>query len=256
MRLTFVTLMGLTVVGCSAPMPTVDAGPDTSCGLDCAAQAYFGLIQDRCFEYTDDPTAKKSPPTLGIWVRKETSAPVEAHGTFTLEGGVATIPVEYRVGGQILQTDYFSIKDGQLLLMRRIAGSNSVTYRTDTTITGVKWLGLDTAAGQTTSTSSSAFLSKDDSSTPTTYRVTTDSPTTLEKKTPLATYDEAIKVLFGETPDHGSDSRRVFVPGTGFVLIASPFNLNGAITVPQYLQRIRDLGTSDAGPESCSLGVP
>ena len=133
---------------------------------------------------------------------------------------------------------------------------NSVTYRTGTAITGVKWITQATAAGENLSTSTTAFLSRDDSSTATTYRITTDVPTTAEKKTPLGTYDGAYKILFGESPDHGSDSRRIFARGVGFTVISSPFNLLGGSPTPVYLQRIRDIGTADAGTESCSLGVP
>jgi hypothetical protein len=235
------------MTACGPVKPTVDAGPDTSCGLDCAAQEVFGLIKNRCFEYSTDPSNKQTPPELGVWVRND---------LFEIEGGIQTLAVEYRKGGQIVQTDFFTFKNGDLTLMRRIAGTQSVTYRTDTTITGVKWLSQGTGPGENFSTSTTAFLSRDDSSTPTTYRITTEAPTTAEKKTPLATYETAFKILFGESPDHGSDSRRVFVPGTGFTIIASPFNLLGGSPTPVYLQRIRDIGTADAGSESCSLGVP
>lgn len=239
--------LALVLCACGPVKPTVDAGPDTSCGLDCAAQETFGLIKNRCFEYSVDPLNKTSPPELGVYVKPD---------LFNVEGMIPTIEVEYRKGGQILQVDYFVFKNGDLTLMRRIAGTQSVTYRTDMAITGVKWLGQGTGAGENFSTSTTAFLSRDDSSTPTNYRITTDTPTGAEKRTPLATYETAYKVLFGESPDHGSDSRRIFVPGTGFTIIASPFNLLGGSPTPVYLQRIRDIGTADAGSESCSLGVP
>lgn len=234
------------LLGCEPPKPTPDAGPDTSCGLDCVAQENYGLIVNRCFEYTDDPLSAKTPPSLGIWVREVAE----------LEGGLKTLPVEYRQGGQTMQTDYFTLKNGELWLVRRADRSGSVTYRTDTTLTGVKWLAPGTLSGENFSTNTTAFLSKDNSSTATSYRVTTDTPTGGEKKTPAGTFDAAIKLLFGETPDHGSDPRRVFVAGTGFTVVASPFNLLGGSPTPHYLQRVRDIGTADAGPESCSLGVP
>lgn len=238
--------LGLTTA-CGPVKPTVDAGPDTSCGLDCAAQEAFGLIKNRCFEYSTDPLSKQQVPDLGVLVRPE---------LFNLEGGIPTLAVDYIRGGQILQSDYFVFKNGDLTLLRRGAGSRSVTYRTDTAITGVKWLGQGTVAGENFSTSTSAFLNPEDTSTATSYRITTEAPTTAEKRTPLATYDTAFKILFGESPDHGSDSRRIFVPGVGFTIIASPFNLLGASPTPVYLQRIRDIGTADAGTESCSLGAP
>lgn len=247
MRLFLFSLtLGLSI-SCGPPKPApVDAGPDTSCGLDCAAQRTFGLIINRCFEYSADSTQKETPPNLGVWVKE----------LFELEGGIRTIPVEYRKGGQTLQTDYFAFKNGDLMLMRRIAGNQSVTYKTDASISGVKWLSQTSAAGENFSTTTTAFLSANDSSAPTTYRITIDVPTTAEQRTPLATYENAIKMVIGETPAHGADTRRIFVPGTGFTLISSPFSLLGGSPTPNYLQRIRDLGTPDAGPESCSLGVP
>jgi|GEM_PF-2237754 hypothetical protein len=242
----FSMMVALVLLGCGPAKPKPDAGPDTSCGLDCAAQENYGLIINRCFEYSDDPLSKKSPPSLGVWVRE----------VFELEGGIATIPVEYRQGGQIVQTDYFVIRDGDLVLMRRAPAAGSVTYKTDAAITGVKWLSLGTAAGENFSTKTTAFLSLGNQSVATDYRVTTAEATGGEKKTPLGTFDTAFKMLFGESPDHGSDPRRIFVPGTGFVVIASPFNLSGGTPTPHSLQRIRDIGTADAGTEPCSLGVP
>lgn len=244
--------VAVVLVGCGPMKPTVDAGPDTSCGFDCAAQNRYGLIFDRCFEYSTDSSTGSSPPSLGVWVRKETTA----DGLFELEGSVKTITVEYRQSGQTVQTDAFAIKNGDLYLMRRIAGGKSVTFKTNGVITGVKWLTMGTASGENFSTSADAFLSSDNSSTPTTYRVTTDTPTAIEKRTPMQTWDTGVKLIFGETPDHGSDPRRVWVPDTGFTLIASPFNLLGGSPTAHYLQRVRDLGTPDAGTEACSLGNP
>lgn len=244
MPATSLLALGL-LVGCGAPKPTPDAGPDTSCGLDCVAQENYGLIVNRCFEYTDDPLTPKTPPSLGVWVRE----------VFELEGGIKSIPVEYRQGGQTMQTDYFTIKNGELWLLRRADRTGSVTYRTDTAITGVKWLALGTVSGENFSTSTTAFLT-DNTSTATAYRITTDTPTGGEKKTPAGTYETAVKILFGETPDHGADPRRIFVPGVGFTVVASPFSLLGGSPTPHLLQRVRDIGTADAGPEVCSLGVP
>ena len=250
MRLILFSVAVVFATACGPVKPKVDAGPDTSCGLDCAAQQTFGLILNRCFEYSADATSAGTSPELGVWVKPD---------LFELEGGIKTIAVEYRKLGQPVQTDYFVLNGGDLTLMRRIAGNFSVTYRTGTSITGVKWLSPGSSAGENFSTDTTAFLSKDVSSTATTYRITTDVPTGGEKKAPLAavTWDAAYKVLIGESPDHGADPRRVFVPGTGFTLIVSPFNLLGdPRATPVYLQRIRDIGTADAGPESCSLGTP
>lgn len=250
MRTLLFAVLSVALAACSPPPRTpVDAGPDTSCGLDCTAQQEFGLIVNRCFEYSSDPLAPEVlQPSLGAWVRE----------VFELEGGVKTIPVEYRQGGQILGIDYFAFDSGNLVLMRRIARNSSVTYRSGTTITGVTWLPLGAGANQNFSTTRDAFLSSDNSSTSTVYRVTTSDSTASEKRNPagVAT-DTAFTLIFGETPDHGSDSRRVFVPGTGFTVITSPFNLAGnPSAIPNHLQRIRDIGTPDAGPEGCSLGVP
>src|SRR4051794_124877 len=86
------------VFACGPAKPTPDAGPDTSCGLDCASQEIFGLIKNRCFEYSDDPLNKQTPPALGVWVKPD---------LFKLEGGIDTIEVDYRKGGQTVQLDYF-----------------------------------------------------------------------------------------------------------------------------------------------------
>lgn len=242
--------LSIALAACSPPRPMVDAGPDTSCGIDCAAQEEFGLIINRCFEYSTDPTTGESPPSIGALVK-----PI-----FELEGGVKSIPVEYMRGGQSLGIDYFTIVDGQLTLLRRIAGqpARSVTYLTGTTVTGVTWLPMGAASGQNFSTTRDARLSADDSITSTVYRVTTDVPTVGEKRNPaMIASDNAFKLIFGETPDHGSDPRRIFVPGTGFTVIVSPFNLLGnSSAVPNHLQRIRDIGSPDGGSDPCSLGAP
>lgn len=249
MRTLFSAALSVALVACSPPRMTPDAGPDTSCGLDCAAQEEFGLIIDRCFEYSSDPLAPDPiQPSLGVWVRD----------VFELEGGLKTLPVEYWRGGQKIGTDFFAFNDGTLTLMRRIAGNSSVTYRTGSAITGVTWLPRGAAAGQNFSTTRDAFLSSDNSVTSTTYRITTEEPTTAEKRNPAQVpSDTAFKLIFGETPDHGADPRRVFVPGVGFTVIVSPFNLLGnPSAIPNHLQRIRDIGTPDAGTEPCSVGEP
>ncbi|MGV3624638.1 MAG: hypothetical protein ACO1OB_27710 [Archangium sp.] len=250
MRTLFFAALSVALAACSPPqrMP-VDAGPDTSCGLDCVAQEEFGLIVNRCFEYSADPLAPEVlQPSLGVWVRE----------VFELEGGIKTLPVEYRRGGQTIGIDYFAFVNGNLTLMRRIAANSSVTYRSDGAITGVTWLPLGAGAGQNFSTTRDAFLSSNNTSTSTVYRVTTQEASTAEKRNPAGVdATTGFTMIFGETPDHGSDSRRVFVPGTGFIVITSPFNLAGnPSSVPNHLQRIRDIGTADAGSEGCSLGVP
>ncbi|MBL8911904.1 MAG: hypothetical protein JNM17_14520 [Archangium sp.] len=253
MRLSVFLVVALGALsGCGPKMMTVDAGPDTSCGLDCAAQTRYGLLLDNCFEYSTDNGTTNTPPSLGMWVQRQ---PMTSDGLFELEGGVKSLVVEYRQGGQTVGTDYLGIKNGDLYLYRRIAGGQSVTFKTEQAITGVKWLSMSTASGENYSTSTTAFLSRDNSSTATVYRITTDVPTGAEKKTPLMTYDTAIKVLFGEMPDHGADPRRIYVPDVGFTVIASPFNLLGGSPTPHYLQKIRQVTVGGAG-DPCSLGTP
>ncbi|MEW5742801.1 MAG: hypothetical protein AB1938_28045 [Myxococcota bacterium] len=250
MRLLALSL-SLSLLACgSKPMTQQDAGPDTSCGLDCFAQARYGLIIERCFEYSSDPLNKQDPPALGAWVR-----PV-----FTLEGGVKVIPVEYRQNGQIRMIDSFSIVDGNLRLMRReFSGTGqSVTYKTGMDITGVQWLTLGSAAGETYTTNTDAFIANQSTSmtVPTAYRMTTAAASSSELRTPLETYTAGLKLLVGETPDHGSDPRRVYVPDVGFVVIASSFSLAPGTATALSLQKIRDIGSPDGGSEGCSLGVP
>lgn len=225
---------------------------DTSCGLDCDAQEHYGLVVNRCFEYSDD-SLKKDPPSLGAQV-----LPV-----FTLDNAVKVLPVEYRQGGQLRMRDSFSLKDGDLVLVRRefSASSSSVTYRdASLAISGVKWLSLNSAEGETSTTQSKALIAgasgaaqQNDS----TYRVTTAAPSPSELKTPLREFTTGLKLLSSESPTgYGNDTRRVFVPGVGFVLIASPFSLTGGTATPMMLQRIRDIGTADAGSAACSMGAP
>lgn len=231
--------------------PVVDAGPDTSCGLDCVAQQRYGLTVNRCFEYSADSTAKQDPPALGAWVR-----PV-----FTLEGGLKVLPVEYRQNGQILVVDHFTIVNGELWLVRREfkGSSQSVSYKKGSALSGVKWLGLDSAMGENYNTTTDAFVVNSagaGTTTATAYRVTTAAASTSELHTPAQTYAAGLKLLPGESPDHGSDTRRVFVPDVGFVVISSAFNLAGGNAVPYSLQRVRDPGTPDGGADDCSLGAP
>lgn len=242
-------------VGCgSSSMGSHDAGPDTSCGLDCVAQANYGLVINRCFEYSDDASKKKDPPLLGAQV-----LPV-----FTLDNNVKVLPVEYRQGGQLKMRDSFTIKNGDLLLVRRefLDSNQSVTYRDSSlAIAGVTWLHLDSSSGETYTSTAKALVvdaSGTSHSNDTSYRVTTAVPSASELNTPLNNSIDGLKLLPSESPtDHGSDARRIFVSGVGFVLIASPFSLTpGAQTTPLMLQRIRDIGTPDAGAGDCSLGAP
>lgn len=250
-----ILLPSLLLIACgTASTGGGDAGADTRCGLDCAAQQTYGLIVNRCFEYSDEATKKKDPPLLGMLVM-----PV-----ITLDSSIKVLPVEYRQGGQLKMRDNFAIKNGDLYLVRRefTSSSQSVSYRDSSlALSGVKWLETKAASGQTYTTSTKALVvnaagmaDPSDSS----YRVTTAEPTPSELQTPLTVYLNGLTMLTSENPtDKGSDPRRVFVPDVGFVLIASPFSLTpGAVTTPLMLQRVRDIGTPDAGTADCSLGAP
>lgn len=249
MRRLVLALSSAALLACGPTSQTPDdAGPDTSCGLDCAAQSRYGLVVDRCFEYVDPTGTSTGLPALGAWVR-----PV-----VTLEGGLKVLPVEYRVNGQIKMVDNFTIRDGALLLARRefTTSGRSVTYRTGTDITGVQWLLMESGPGETYTTTTDAYLTTQTGgeTVATSYRMSTAEASTSELKTPLETYASGLKLLAGETPDHGSDPRRVFVPEVGFTLIASPLSLEPGAAVPLSLTAIREPGTADGGTEPCSLG--
>ncbi|MCA3015172.1 MAG: hypothetical protein INH41_22520 [Myxococcaceae bacterium] len=246
--------LALVAFACSPPRPTADGGAvDASCGLDCVAQKTFGLIVNRCFEYSASDTTPSDPPALGVFVK-----PV-----FTLEGGVKVLPVDYRTGGQTRMTDNFAFgADGALRLMRREfpQQGQSVTFRNDAmAITGVTWLLADVGPGQTQTTSGQAFVvnqSGAGTTEPTVYRVSTTAATPTQLKTPSATYTDGLNVLTTQTPDRGADPRRVFVRELGFITITSPFNVAGGNPTPVYLQRVRDVGTPEGGNEACSTGAP
>ncbi len=229
------------------PSQTPDAGEpvDTSCGIDCASQEKYGLIANRCFEYS----ASNNPqdfPEVGALVR-----PVKE-----LEGGLKVMPVEYRQGGLILMTDNFAIKEGGLYLARReFKAGQSVTYRDgNNAIVGVPWFYADTEVKQNFSATVTADVvdGGQRNAVPTTYTVNTDTPSNLEKTVPAGSYDGAIKLTFAENPDHGADSRRVLVPGTGFIMFSTNFELGStANKLPKYLQAIRNLAEGDV---DCGIG--
>lgn len=231
-------------------MKIVDAGRqiDTSCGLDCEAQKKFGLIINTCFEYADSPTAT-DPPAIGAVVKE----------LFTLEGGIKTIPVEYRASGQTKMIDYFGITDGKLLLMRReFSAGQSVTFKNAANdITGVAWLDLTSDLGTNLSSTSNADVLTGGSnrkSESTTYRVTLDAPSQSQITEPIQAepFDGGLRMLFSESPDHGSDAVRIWVPQLGFINFSTSFEI-AAGTASQYrLQKIRTIGTD--GGAQCSLG--
>jgi hypothetical protein len=224
-----------------------DAGVDPSCGLDCASQQRYGLIVERCFEYTN-PSLPPDELAIGAWV-----GPVEM-----LEGGRYVLPVLYSEGGQPRMTDRFFFQDGDLYLARRVFQSGqSITYRDqEGNIVGVPWWQVGTAANQSFEDQvqgdvvnlSTRIIE------PTTFRVSTLEPTEDEKTVPAGAFPTAIKLLFSETPEHGSDTRRVFAEGTGFTLFAGPLQLGGGEAVEVYrLLRIRDVGTTDGGSHPCGV---
>jgi hypothetical protein len=88
------------------------------------------------------------------------------------------------------------------------------------------------------------------------YRVTTQAPTAAQLKTPLSDYSSGLRMLTSQMPDRGADPIRTFVPDLGFITITSPFNYAGGNPTPVFLQRVRDIGSADAGSEPCSLGIP
>ncbi len=239
------------LAACGPPpvKPPPDAGPDVSCGLDCAAQQRYGLVVGRCFEYSSTQAAA-NPASLGVKV-----LPV-----FTLEGGVDSLPFEYSEGGLVKLTDYFTLGQGALVLARRtFSPGQSVTYRdAANAIAGVAWLKASTGAGEnfTTSTSADVVGSGARHADDTTYQVTTAAPTVSEQTMPAGSYPDAFKLLFSETPDHGRDPRRVFVPGTGFILFSTPFNIVGGTAAEYRLQKVRDIVASDAGSVECGFGSP
>jgi hypothetical protein len=241
----------LTLAGCGTAKPVPDAGIviDTSCGLDCVAQKNYGLIINTCFEYADSPTAS-DPPAIGALVKD----------LFTLEGGIKTIPVEYRASGQTKMIDYFGITNGTLLLMRReFSAGQSVTFKnTANDIVGVGWLERGSDVGSNLASSSNADVLAGPSnrkSELTSYRVTLAEASVAQRTVPAQAdaFDGGIQMLFSESPDHGSDALRVWVPQVGFISFSTSFQLSGGTAQQYHLQKLRTVGTAD---KPCSLGTP
>jgi hypothetical protein len=237
------TLLSVWLLACGGRMnPPPDAGMiDTSCGIDCVAQNRYGLITGTCFEYSDMMLSPANPPALAAEVKAMRS----------LEGDVPVLDVVYTVGGQRKQQDSFTIANGELKLVRREfgTGGTSVSYKdTSGKLIGATWLTPTSSAGEneTTSTSADVVNGASRMSDATTYRVTLSAGAVADLQTPLETFDGGVKLLITESPtDHGSDSRRVYVPGTGFVLIATPLALSGGSSQEYRLQIIKNV--ADAG---------
>jgi hypothetical protein len=244
----------LLTLACGKAPGKTDAGyvPDETCGIDCPAQKAYGLLLNRCMEYSKTGVAA-DPADLGVLVRKVN----------TLEGGVKVLEVEYREAGQIRMTDNFRLENGDLLLARRtVQGGQRIQYQNAAgEIAGVPWAHLTTAAGENLTTSLQGGLLKNGEMTSeaTTYKVTATTPdATNELTTPLKAYAEGVKLVFEEAPDHGADTRRIWVRDVGFVSFSSRFSLDSAAVATFYrLQRVREVGPGiDGGEVDCGFGSP
>ncbi|MBX7100685.1 MAG: hypothetical protein K1X89_23430 [Myxococcaceae bacterium] len=241
--------LAVLLAACGKSSGAMDAGRqvDTSCGLDCEAQQRFGLVVGRCVQYSDTKTATPAgmPPAMATVVQ-----PV-----FTLEDNVKVLPVEYRQGGQIRMTDSFTFTPaGDLKLVRReFAGNGSVSFQNDQgVLTGVTWLTGTTAAGDTATSSVQADVIGRPGGRvkeATTYKASALSPTADELVTPEKSYDGGLTLLFSETPEHAADSRRTYVAGEGFVIIATPLGYGNA-AIPYRQQKRLD---GDGGFFDCSV---
>jgi len=229
------------LVACSGGRPTPDAGMiDTSCGFDCAAQEKYGLIAGRCFEYSNTG-AMVDPPALAAEVRAVRD--VE---------GVQVMDVAYTRTGNPVMLDLFTIVNGELKLVRREfgTGGTSVAYKDSTgKLAGVKWLAPGTQSGENFSTTVTADVIAPPAARmmmDTTYRVTTSQPSGADLRFPIGTFDAGVGMLIIESPvDHGSDSRRTWIPGVGFALVTTPLVLTGGMPREYALQKVKD--TPDGG---------
>jgi len=239
MKTRLLVLPTLALAACGPGKATPDAGVDTACGIDCAAQAEYGLLPQTCFEYSGS-----NLPSLGVQV-----GAVE-----TLEGGVKVMPVTYKVGGLIRQTDYFSVQDGALVQVRRTwQPGESVSYQDDVgNLVGVTWLSAGQGAGETTRNTVNARFVKgnSDETKSTKFDVSLEEATPLSLKTPMETFTSGLRLNIAEVPEHGSDIRRVLVRGTGFIRLSSPLDAMGGSAAGEYeLQSIETLpeGSFDCG---------
>ena len=229
----------LTAFACSAPpKPNNDAGPDTSCGIDCFAQTSFGLLKGSCYEYSDSQVTA-TPPSIGVTVLD----------AVVIEDNLTVIPVEYRVGGLLKQKDSFTITNGALKLVRReFATGGSVSYLTSGVLTGATWVEAGAVSGQSASSSVTASVKPGSTMDATTYRVTLADAKAAELAVPQKTYDAGLTLLFSESPtDHGSDSKRVFVDGVGFILFSASFQASGGTTQEYRLQNVKQNAIGSCG---------
>ncbi|MBM4381209.1 MAG: hypothetical protein FJ086_18205, partial [Deltaproteobacteria bacterium] len=231
MKTNLLLLPALALAACGPAKTTPDAGVDSSCGIDCVAQAEYGLLAQTCFEYTGT-----NLPTLGVQVE-----PVEE-----LEGGMAVMPVTYKMGGQVKQKDYFTVRDGALVQVRREwPPGNSVSYQDDLgNLRGVTWLAAGQGAGEVTRNTVMARRvgGGNDEARSTKFDVSVEEATPLSLKTPKESFTSGLRLNISEVPEHASDLRRVLVRGTGFVRFSSPLDAAGGSTTGEYeLQSIQTL---------------
>jgi hypothetical protein len=223
MKTRLVLLPALALAACGPAKGPTDASVDSSCGIDCAAQAEYGLLPQTCFEY-----AGSNLPALGVQV-----GPVEQ-----LEGGVAVMPVTYKVGGLIRQKDAFTVRDGALVQVRREwPPGNSVSYQDGSgNLVGVTWLSPGQGAGEVTRNTVSARRvgGGKDETTSTKFDVSLEEATPLALKTPKGTFPSGLRLNIAEVPEHASDIRRVLVRGTGFIRLSSPLDAAGGSAAGEY----------------------
>jgi hypothetical protein len=220
---------------------------DDSCGVDCDAQAHYGLTLSTCFEYTTQASGTSDPADLGVFVR----------GVGKLEGDVPVIDLEYRQSGQILRTDSIRLTDGDFLLARRSGTFGSYTYVNDAGVPeGVAWLRAGSKVGQASTTVATvdAIVDGTRAKVPVSYRVDVVTPSVSEKDltVPQGSYDEGLKLIVTENPSHDTDPQRVFVPSVGFVRFTSKLGQSGNYQTYR-LQKFRPIPEGD---ESCGLGSP
>lgn len=235
---TLLSALSLLAGACGGTTDNPDAGPqvDTSCGIDCVVQAEYGLIANRCFEYSDDSSVA-TPPDLGVAIE----------GLVELEGGQKALRAVYFQNGQRLIEDTFLLVDGDLKLARRSdnRASRSITYTDEGDLTvGVTLVQADTAVGQSFPAESvtAVIAAGASSEEATTWTGNTFPPTASEKTTPSGAYENAVTITYNETPDHGLDPRRVFVRGTGFVQLNTRLSLTPSdAAAPYKLQGMREL---------------
>lgn len=251
-RLQFINMAAVASlsVACGTSGGKSDAGSvDTSCGVDCAAQARLGLLPDTCFEYSQG-SMKVPFPALGVRVM-----PVSE-----LEGGLKVIELAYLESGQTKMTDALSLKDGELRLVRRTyQPGQSVTFRDSANaLVGVKWMGAQSSAGENHVTTSTAHVvggpggTKQESSSYTSAIVAAE---TLDLTTPAGTFDAGLALVLSETNNRAADSLRVWVPDVGFIRFSTSFDVTGASSKGYRLQTVRSLKSVDGGtPSACSLG--